>query len=123
MKIVRQVPLVCMTVAVFGCGLFVPKETRYLISARNHASQEQVRENLGPPVETKVTSTGDAVWVYHVRQLQPGNYLSAPGDWCDEYALVFDQQGVLRDWGHRSYFHGGEVMPTYCVPDGYSAKP
>jgi hypothetical protein len=93
------------------------------MSARNHATQEQVKEKLGPPVESKVTSTGDSVWVYHVRQLQPGNYLSAPGDWCDEYALVFDKQGLLRDWVHRSYFHGGEVMPTYCVPDGYSTKP
>lgn len=106
-----------------GCGIFQAKETRYLMSARNHSTQEEVTQRLGNPIESKVTSSGDSVWVYHVRDVQPGNYLTAPGEWCDEYALVFDKQGVLRDWVHRSYFHGGETMPTYCVPDGYSAKP
>jgi hypothetical protein len=105
-----------------GCGLFIPKETRYLMSAKNHATQAEVTEKLGKPIESKVTETGDSIWVYHVRALQPGNYLTAPGEWCDEYALVFDKQGMLRDWIHRSYFHGGETMPTYCVPDGLSPK-
>lgn len=123
MKTLLWVPLFGVIGVMMGCGLFIAKETRYLMSAKNHATQEEVTQRLGKPVESKVTSSGDAVWVYHVRDLQPGNYLTAPGEWCDEYALVFDKQGMLRDWVHRSYFHGGETMPTYCVPDGYSAKP
>jgi hypothetical protein len=121
MRLVLWVSLLCVLTA--GCGFFTPKETRYLLSAKNHATQDEVRRELGQPVAFKVTSGGDSVWVYHIRDLQPGNYLTAPGQWCDEYALVFDHQGVLRDWVHRSYFHGGEVMPTFCVPDGISAAP
>jgi hypothetical protein len=106
-----------------GCGLFIPNETRYLMSARNHATQTEVMEKLGKPIESKVTATGDSILVYHVRTLQPGNYLTAPGQWCDEYVLVFDKQGTLCDWIHHSYFHGGETMPTYCVPAGLSHTP
>jgi len=107
---------------VTGCGLFLPKETRYLMSAKGHASQTEVMEHLGKPIDTKVSPTGDVVWIYHVRVLQPGNRMTAPGAWCDEYVLAFDQQEVLRDWLHRSYFHGGETMPAYCVPDSLSAN-
>ena len=117
------VSLLCVLTMAAGCSLLKPKETRYLLSAKNHATQEEVKREFGQPIESKVTSGGDSIWVYHIRDSQPGNYLTAPGEWCDEYALMFDQQGVLRDWVHRSYFHGGEVMPTFCVPDGVSAKP
>lgn len=106
-----------------GCGLFVSEETRYLMSARNQATQAEVMEKLGKPIESKETAAGDFIWIYHVRALQPGNYRTAPGEWCDEYTLVFDNQGTLRDWTHRSYFHGGETMPTYCVPDGINPNP
>jgi hypothetical protein len=106
-----------------ACGLFIPNETRYLMSARNHATQTEVMEKLGKPIESKVTATGDSIWVYHVRALQRGDYYTPSGEWCDEYDLVFDKEGTLRDWIHRSYFHGDETMLTYCVPDGLSPKP
>ena len=80
-----------------GCGLFVSEETRYLMSARNQATQAGVMEKLGKPIESKETATGDFIWICHVRALQPGNYRTAPGAWCDEYTLVFDNQGTLRD--------------------------
>lgn len=28
--------------------------------------------------------------------------------------LAFDENGALRDWTHRSFFHGGEVRPEPC---------
>lgn len=101
-----------------GCVLFEGKETVYLRSAQGRATQEEVKQRLGPPALTRSTEEGESVWVYQVREEQPGSRITAPGTWCDEYVLTFDGQGILRGWTHRSQFHGGELMPTYCVSDG-----
>ena len=119
----KMLALCGLFATITGCSLFMAKEARYLMSAKNKATQAEVNEALGKPVETKTMPSGEVLWVYQVRDLQPGNRMSVPGVWCDEYVLTFDPKGTLRDWIHRSYFHGGEVMPTYCVPDGFSAKP
>jgi hypothetical protein len=99
-----------------GCALFIPKETRYLRSAQGQATQEQVKQHLGAPRTAKVSPAGETVWVYEVREVEPGaqNSWAAAGSWCDEYALTFDKSGVLREWTHKSFFHGGENMPASC---------
>jgi outer membrane protein assembly factor BamE (lipoprotein component of BamABCDE complex) len=101
---------------VSGCSLVTPKETRYLQSAQGQATQEEVRQNLGAPRITKTSQAGEAIWIYEVREVEPGaqNSWAAAGSWCDEYALTFDRNGVLREWTHNSYFHGGENMPASC---------
>src|SRR5215475_10657631 len=88
-----------------GCAGFIPKETRYLESAQDRATQEEVRQELGAPTLTLSNDKGEVLWVYHVREQQPGNRITAPGMWCDEYVLMFDQQAILRQWTHRSEFH------------------
>ena len=99
-----------------GCSVFVPEETRYLQSAVDRATADEVREHLGTPRWVSSTATGDRLWLYEIRELEPGSQSSwsASGSWCDEYRLVFDQSGVLRQWTHTSYFHGGELMPALC---------
>jgi hypothetical protein len=97
-----------------ACALLEPKEVTFLRAAEHHATQEEVRQRLGPPTLTTV-SGDDAVWVYHAWDWQPGNRITAPGAWCDEYVLTFDRQAVLRGFTHRRQFHGGEMMPEYCV--------
>jgi len=74
----------------------------------------------GEPVLTDSLSSGETIWVYHVRVQETGsqNIYATAGSWCDEYVLTFDGQSILRQWTHRSYFHGGELMPAYCVPAG-----
>ncbi len=113
--------LVTAGMITFGCSVFIPKEMRYLRSAQNQATQDEVRQELGEPHLTASTQTGEAVWVYEVRGLEPGSQSSwsAFGSWCDEYVLTFDTQGTLRRWTHKSQKHGGETMPTYCVDDGF----
>ena len=104
-----------------GCELFMAKETAYLQSAQGRATQEEVRQQMGPPRFLATTPSGETLWVYRVWQIEPGGqnvYVSA-GSWCDEYALSFDKQGILRTWTHKSEKHGGELMPTYCVTDGF----
>jgi hypothetical protein len=112
---------ICALIAI-GCAMVEPKETTYLRAAQDRATQEEVRQRLGPPTLTAATQTGEALWVYQIRTQQPGNRMTAPGMWCDEYVLTFDDQAVLRRWTHRSYFHGGEYAPNSCVPGGYQVK-
>jgi len=114
--------LLALGIQLIGCSLFQTEQASYLHSAQNQASEQDVRNHLGAPVAKESGPEGESVWVYQVREQQPGNRMTAPGMWCDEYVLTFDQQSILRGWTHRSYFHGGEFMPTYCVPGGYGAK-
>lgn len=111
------------TLAVAGCAWFEDKEARFLHSAEGRSTQEEVQQELGPPVMTKTTASGHAIWVYQIRTQQPGSRMNAPGTWCDEYVLTFDTRHILKDWTHREYFHGGENKPTYCVPGGMDGKP
>lgn len=122
-KALLQFSYFCVLAVVMGCMLFVPKETLYLQSAENRATREEVRQRLGPPQFTDATSAGEPVWVYHVYEIAPGGQdtWSTRGSWCDEYVLTFDRQGTLRRWTHKSQVHGGELMPAYCVSDGFKA--
>ena len=108
-----------------GCMVFVPKETLYLKSAQDRATQEEVRQRLGPPRSTASTQNRGSVWIYEVRELEPGsqNTWASVGSWCDEYTLTFDQSGVLRQWTHQSYLHPGEMMPVSCNSTIGIAKP
>ena len=119
MRLRKQLIWAGLVLTVSGCTLLEGKETTFLRSAQDRATQEEVRQRLGPPQFTTSTQSSESMWVYQVREQQPGSRVNAPGLWCDEYVLTFDSQGVLRRWTHRFYFHGGEVMPTYCMPDGY----
>jgi hypothetical protein len=99
-----------------GCALFQSKESIYLRTATNQATQEQVRQQLGKPHLVSATRMGEPVWVYEVRDIEPMSQSSwsTLGSWCDEYTLRFDKEGVLRDWKHQSFVHGGELMPLSC---------
>ena len=121
MKRLLQAALVSLLLTGTGCELFVAKETLYLRTAQDRATQEEIQQRLGQPWVTTMTPMGEAVWVYDVYQIEPGSQQSwaATGSWCDEYVLTFDKRGVLRRWTHQSEKHGGELMPTYCVIDGF----
>ena len=119
-RLVRTTVL-CLALLGVGCSLFLPKETLYLESAKDRATQEEVQQQLGKPKLVASTKDGRPIWVYQVLFEDSGsqNKWGAPGTWCDEYVLTFDQQGILRSWTHKSEGHGGELMPTYCVTDGF----
>ena len=88
-----------------GCVLFLAKEMRYLLSATDRSTQEDVRQHLGQPLRITVNKTGEAVWAYRVRERVEGgnNAWTMEGVWwCDDYTLAFDAHGILRHWTHRS---------------------
>ncbi len=121
MKPLRDVACILLLLTEASCALLLSKETRFLHSAENHATQVEVQQQLGQPVRMLSTQMGESVWVYHVLDLEPGaqSTWSATGSWCDEYVLFFDRQGILRRWTQQSQRHGGENMPTYCVANGF----
>ena len=120
MKLLHQLTGIVLLPALLGCTLFEVNEARFLRSAHNRATQEAVQQRLGPPTLTQTAPSGKSVWVYQIYDWQPGdNRMTAPGTWCDEYMLTFDDHAVLRHWTHKNYFHGGEAFPAYCVPDRY----
>jgi len=98
-----------------GCAFVEPKETAYLRTAQYHATQDEVRQQLGPPRLAKPLEAGGSVWVYQFWAHEYGDRVKASGAWCDEYFLTFDSQAVLRRWDHQVHRHGGELMPTWCV--------
>ena len=115
----RFAPVSLMMVPMlFGCALFFPKETRYLRGAEGRAGQDEVVRNLGVPMMKIIGPEGKESWVYQVREQDPGMRWTSTGLWCDEYVLTFDEHSILRRWTHKSQFHGGELMPRYCVPGG-----
>src|SRR5262249_61270701 len=105
-----------------ACSPLVLSESRYLQSSQDNPTQEDVRQQLGAPALTASNEKGEVIWVYQVREQQSGSRWTAPGMWCDEYVLTFDEQTILGQWTHRSESHGGELMPTYCVTRGLAAK-
>ena len=110
-----------VAVILASCALVLPEETRYLQGAQGRDSQDQVMRHLGRPLLMTAGPKGSAVWVYQFREQEAGNRWTSTGLWCDEYVLTFDDQSILRGWTHQSQFHGGELMPTYCVPGGATA--
>ena len=104
-----------------GCALFLAKETVYLRSAQDRATQQDVRGHLGKPVWTGSLRAGETVWVYQIREPEMGGNDSSTivGSWCDEYVLTFDAEGVLRRWTHRSQKHRDDRPHADCVNDGF----
>jgi hypothetical protein len=124
MKSLCQLSLVTVVLVMAGCTLFLAKETRYLQSAQDRATQEEVLKWLGTPRLTAATPDGESLWVYQIYEIAPGGQdtWSTRGSWCDEYVLTFDMEHILRHWTHRSQVHGGELMPTYCVRDDFKME-
>lgn len=113
--------LIGLAIILSGCALLEPTEVTYLRTAQDHATQEEVRQHLGPPRLANPLAAGGSVWVYQFWAHEYGDRVKASGTWCDEYVLTFDGQAVLRRWAHHVHRHSGELMPTWCVP-GVSAQ-
>ena len=105
MRVLMNATILSLTLVGVGCVLFLAKETRYLLSATDRATQEVVRQHLGQPLRVTSNKSGEAVWAYHIRELVKGgnNAWTMVGTWwCDDYTLTFDAQGILRHWTHKS---------------------
>jgi hypothetical protein len=92
-------------VGIFACPLFLSKETRYLISSKGVATEQDVRDHLGEPVRISAEQNHQTLWIYETREYVEGgnNSWTMTGSWwCDHYQLTFDEQRILRDWKHST---------------------
>ena len=100
-----------------GCALFEPVQVSYLKTAQGHATQQEVRQRLGPPHLVRSLEAGSSVWVYEFLDHEYGDRNRQSGIWCDEYRLTFDQHTILRQWDRGLSRHPGDLMPAIgCVP-------
>ncbi|WHZ21355.1 MAG: hypothetical protein OJF47_000467 [Nitrospira sp.] len=116
MKINRPLGILTAAFLMAACSIFQNKEAAYLDSVKGRATQAEVRQELGVPHAIRKAEYGKSVWVYEVQEQQSGNRFTSPGIWCDQYLLTFDDKAVLIGWKQLSHFHGGELMPTECIP-------
>lgn len=100
MKALIPAVLLSLSLTGAGCALFLPEETLYLLSAKDRATQHDVRLHLGQPSLVTTTPSGEAVWIYKIREAVEGDMTRSW--WCDEYTLTFKVTGVLGDWTHSS---------------------
>ncbi|HZS12151.1 MAG TPA: hypothetical protein VFA38_07860 [Nitrospirales bacterium] len=84
-----------------GCVLFEDQQERYLKSAVNQATEEDVAARLGRPREVGTGAGGESVWRYVVYSFSPGDLNSAAQTWCDIYVLQFSPDRVLRSYDHQ----------------------
>ena len=121
MKIIWSIGILTISILATACSHFQNKEAAYLDSVKGRGTQAEVRQELGVPKAVRQTEGGETIWVYELLEQQAGNRMTAPGMWCEQYLLTFDDKAVLVRWRQVTYFHGGELMPTECIPGSNSA--
>jgi hypothetical protein len=90
-------------VVLAGCALFEEQEVIYLQKAMClHATQVDIKRELGRPPSTERLPNGETLWRYEIRK-NTGGDLNGPGDtYCKRYTLRFDRQAILREWTQDS---------------------
>jgi hypothetical protein len=122
MKINWSIGILTIVIMATGCSHFQNRQAAYLDSVKGRATQAEVRQELGPPNATRQSEDGETIWVYELREQQSGNRFTAPGMWCEEYLLTFDDKAIFQRWRQLSNFHGGELMPKECIPGAEASK-
>ena len=126
MKVPLTAALVSLALLGAGCAAFTDKETEYLRSAQGRAGQDEIQRQMGKPYLVAATQKREPIWVYQVRSAEKGGNgnWSIAGFWCDEYVLIFDRQGILESWTHKSQKHRDDRdQPDICVNGGFEAAP
>ena len=123
MKITWSITILSMSILSTACSHFQTKEAAYLDSVKGRGTQAEVRQELGAPKEVRQAEGGETIWVYELMEQQSGNRFTAPGVWCEQYLLTFDDNAVFQRWKQLSHFHGGELMPKECLPGAEPVKP
>ena len=116
MKRAWSISILAVSFLVAACSHFQTKEAAYLDSVKGQGTQAEVRQALGNPQAVRKAEDGQTIWVYEHYEQQSGNRFTAPGQWCEQYLLTFDDKAIFQRWRQLSYFHGGELMPTECIP-------
>jgi len=92
---IRLWALVCLGVLVIVCTYW---RVQYLDEVTGGATQEDIRQKFGPPMEERNLDTGESVWLY---QFTGHGIMIHANKWCEGYELRFNAQKVLSQWNHN----------------------
>ena len=87
----RLFVLVCLTILISACTNL---SSRYLDEAKGRATQSEIIEKLGAPVEMQTLDNGESQWLYHTKHYSSVGVRTI----CQVFALRFDSGKVLREW-------------------------
>ena len=87
-----------MILLLMSCGPRYIKDA-YFANVVEQTNQDEMRLQIGPPMEVKKMSQGGEEWIY--RDYQPNYPMKSLGT-CSEYRLRFDTNKVFRDWKRRN---------------------
>lgn len=78
----------------------MPSQYEYLGQANGHATQEEIKDRLGEPFQTKTLSDQTQVWTY---RYEVNSFPGIRGDMrggapCMDYILRFDSKQILNYW-------------------------
>lgn len=106
LRTIQKALIMFMALGLMACSIFLSKESRYLMSAKNRATEADVKQHLGEPLQVTIEGNGHLKWAYETRtRVQEGtnNAWTTFESWrCDSYTLFFDASHILRDWSHTS---------------------
>jgi hypothetical protein len=88
-RLVTWSGVVLLALTVASCATW---PDTYLTHGVDHATQDAVAKQLGPPHLSRELTTGESVWSY--------GFMNNMG--CTTYILTFDQQRILRTWQWQS---------------------
>lgn len=89
----------CLVLGLVFCGACGEFETGYFQSKVNQVTQDEVAKRYGAPHKQEPQPDGRVLWTYFVRGSGTSGYSGyAREEYCRAYQLIFDQQGMLRDW-------------------------
>jgi len=85
-----------LTIGLASCA---PYSLGYLDHAVDHATQEDIAKDMGPPPTVRRPGNGSVEWVYYDRGSSVGGYTGyARQAYCREFVLIFDKDKILRTW-------------------------
>ena len=95
-----------MALGILGWFLYLSSEHRYLWSARDRATEADVRLRLGEPSQITVDKKNNVRWTYETRtavqEVTNNAWTTIDSYRCDSYHLTFDDEHILRDWTSTS---------------------
>jgi hypothetical protein len=85
-----------------SCAIPPPHQITYLRSALDHATQDDVAQQLGAPAQTVALTNGGSVWTYRYPTGIADVGVGMASSRCEDLILTFDQRHVLRKWLQQS---------------------
>ncbi|MEK7267943.1 MAG: hypothetical protein AAB093_00930 [Nitrospirota bacterium] len=90
--------LMAVVLVLPGCGLLGTRQVTYLEQATDRATQEEVLQEFGEPVEQRTLDDGITELTFRYSGVSMAMMMDVTDVWCVEYVLTFDTDKILRNW-------------------------